>query len=98
MVWFHKPVRAFYPTPRDVFGQDELTVSAWHTPGKELKFETNHPEFRTMKITSAGPMKTFWFNGEEKATVNFDTSSKYRLLETTIYCLVLTIFIAILHK
>merc|ERR1712061_809551 len=76
MVWFHKPVRAFYPTPRDVTGQDEMTVSAWHTPGKELKFETNLPEFRTMKVTSAGPAKTFWFNGEEKATVNFDTSSK----------------------
>merc|ERR1711971_291583 len=54
MVWFHKPVRAFYPTPRDVVGQDEMTVSAWHTPGKELKFETNLPEFRTMKVTSAG--------------------------------------------
>merc|ERR1712051_688217 len=76
MVWFHKPVRAFYPTPRDVVGQDEMTVSAWHTPGKELKFETNLPEFRTMKITSAGPTKTFWFNGEEKATVFFDSSSK----------------------
>merc|ERR1712110_438578 len=76
MVWFHKPVRAFYPTPRDVTGQDEMTVTAWHTPGKELKFETNLPEFRTMKVTSAGPAKTFWFNGEEKATVNFDTSSK----------------------
>merc|ERR1712037_355313 len=59
MVWFHKPVRAFYPTPRDVVGQDEMTVSAWHTPGKELKFETNLPEFRTMKVTSAGPAKTF---------------------------------------
>merc|ERR1712083_844353 len=34
------------------------------------------PEFRTMKVTSAGPTKTFWFNGEEKATVDFDTSSK----------------------
>merc|ERR1711918_315134 len=44
--------------------------------GKELKFETNLPEFKTMKVTSAGPAKTFWFNGEEKATVNFDTSSK----------------------
>merc|ERR1711971_248466 len=40
MVWFHKPVRAFYPTPRDVVGQDEMTVSAWHTPGKELKVVT----------------------------------------------------------
>merc|ERR1712158_67009 len=69
LVWFHKPVRAFYPTPRDVTGQDEMTVSAWHTPGKELKIETNLPEFRTMKVTSAGPVKTFWFNGEEKATV-----------------------------
>jgi len=76
MVWFSKPVRRLVPVTRDFVGQDELTVSAWHTPGKELKFETNLPEFRTMKITSAGPMKTFWFNGEEKATVNFDTSSK----------------------
>merc|ERR1711971_638191 len=71
---YEKPVRAFYPTPRDVVGQDEMTVSAWHTPGKELKFETNLPEFRTMKVTSAGPTKTFWFNGEEKATVDFDSS------------------------
>merc|ERR1712141_783003 len=61
---------------KDFVAQDELTVSAWHTPGKELKFETNLPEFRTMKVTSAGPTKTFWFNGEEKATVDFDTSSK----------------------
>merc|ERR1711982_230527 len=76
MVWFSKPVRRAVPIARDFVGQDELTVSAWHTPGKELKFETNHPEFRTMKITSAGPSKTFWFNGEEKATVDFDTSSK----------------------
>merc|ERR1711930_40650 len=76
MVWFSKPVRRLVPITRDFVGQDELTVSAWHTPGKELKFETNLPEFRTMKVTSAGPAKTFWFNGEEKATVNFDTSSK----------------------
>merc|ERR1719361_1395323 len=72
LVWFHQPVRSLFPTTRDVTGQDEMTVSAWHTPGKELKFETNLPEFRTMKVTSAGPAKTFWFNGEEKATVNFD--------------------------
>merc|ERR550519_621420 len=58
---------------RNFFGQDELTVSAWHPPGKELKVETNLPEYRTMKITSAGPTKTFWFNGEEKATVDFNT-------------------------
>merc|ERR1711963_1293080 len=32
MVWFHKPVRALYPTPRDLTGQDEMTVTAWHTP------------------------------------------------------------------
>merc|ERR1712079_645125 len=76
LVWFHQPVRSLFPTTRDVTGQDELTVSAWHTPGKELKIETNLPEFRTMKVTSSGPAKTFWFNGEEKATVNFDTSSK----------------------
>merc|ERR1719278_1599019 len=55
LVWFHQPVRSLFPTTRDVTGQDELTVSAWHTPGKELKIETNFPEFRTMKVTSAGP-------------------------------------------
>merc|ERR1712233_110464 len=76
LVWYSKPVRRLIPITRDFVGQDELTVSAWHTPGKELKFETNLPEFRTMKITSAGPTKTFWFNGEEKATVDFDSSSK----------------------
>merc|ERR1712152_90625 len=76
MVWFSKPVRRAVPIARDFVGQDELTVSAWHTPGKELKFETNHPELQTMKITSAGPTKTFFFNGEEKATVDFDSSSK----------------------
>merc|ERR1739844_149883 len=76
MVWFSKPVSRLVPVTRDFFGQDELTVSAWHTPGKELKVETNLPEYRTMKITSAGPTKTFWFNGEEKATVDFNTASK----------------------
>merc|ERR1712088_762566 len=76
MVWFSKLVRRLVPITRDFVGQDELTVSAWHTPGKELKFETNHPELQTMKITSAGPTKTFFFNGEEKATVDFDSSSK----------------------
>jgi hypothetical protein len=76
MVWFSKPVRRLVPVTRDFFGQDELTVSAWHTPGKELKIETNLPEFQTMKVTSDGPTKTFWFNGEEKATVDFDSSSK----------------------
>merc|ERR1712209_49767 len=76
MVWFHKPVRALYPTPRDLTGQDEMTVTAWHTPGKELKIESNLPEFQSMKITSAGPTKKFEFNGKEVATVDFDSSSK----------------------
>merc|ERR1712226_1386313 len=76
MVWFHKPVRAFYPTPRDVTGQDEMIVSAWHNPGKELKIETNLPEFKTMKVTSTGPTKKFELNGKEVATVDFDPSSK----------------------
>merc|ERR1712203_1337533 len=76
LVLFDQPVKGLFPTNRELTGQDEITVSAWHTPGKELKIETNLPEFRTMKVTSAGPAKTFWFNGEEKATVNFDTSSK----------------------
>merc|ERR1712083_291992 len=40
LVWFHQPVRSLFPTTRDVTGQDELTVSAWHTPGKELKIDT----------------------------------------------------------
>merc|ERR1711971_719591 len=66
MTWFSMPVRRLVPVVRDFTGQDELTVSAWHTPGKELKFETNLPEFRTMKVTSAGPTKTFWFNGRKR--------------------------------
>merc|ERR1712184_208895 len=65
MVWFSKPVSRLVPVTRDFFGQDELTVSAGHPPGKELKVETNLPEYRTMKITSAGPTKTFWFNGKD---------------------------------
>merc|ERR1712039_9339 len=76
MVWFHKPVRALYPTPRDLTGQDEMTVTAWHTPGKELKIESNLPEFQSMKITSAGATKKFEFTGKEVATVDFDSSSK----------------------
>merc|ERR1712200_322114 len=76
MVWFHKPVRALYPTPRDLTGQDEMTVTAWHTPGKELKIESNLPEFQSMKVTSVGPTKKFEFNGKEVATVDFDSSSK----------------------
>merc|ERR1719300_428419 len=70
------PMSPFYGWDHFYVGQDELTVSAWHTPGKELKFETNLPEVQTMKVTSAGPTKTFYFNGEEKATVDFDSSSK----------------------
>merc|ERR1711963_237071 len=66
MVWFHKPVRALYPTPRDLTGQDEMIVSAWHTPGKELKIETNLPEVQSMRVTSAGPTKKFEFNGKEE--------------------------------
>merc|ERR1711981_698186 len=48
MVWFHKPVRAFYPTPRDVTGQDEMTVSASHTmhlpSGKDLTIDLAWPK------------------------------------------------------
>merc|ERR1712032_1399361 len=76
MTWFSKSVRRLVPVVRDFTGQDELTVSAWHTPGKELKFETNLPEFQTLKVTSAGPTKKFEFNGKEVATVDFDSSSK----------------------
>merc|ERR1712227_301858 len=61
---------------RDITGQDEMIVSAWHTPGKELKIETNLPEVQSMKVTSAGPTKKFEFNGKEVATVDFDSSSK----------------------
>merc|ERR1711962_1203747 len=40
MVWFSQPVRGLFPITRDITGQDEMIVSAWHTPGKELKIET----------------------------------------------------------
>merc|ERR1711874_399252 len=43
MVWFSQPVRGLFPITRDITGQDEMIVSAWHTPGKELKIETNPP-------------------------------------------------------
>merc|ERR1712013_260772 len=70
MVWFSQPVRGLFPITRDITGQDEMIVSAWHTPGKELKIETNLPEVQSMKVTSAGPTKKFEFNGKEVATVD----------------------------
>merc|ERR1712165_493869 len=76
MVWFSQPVRGLFPITRDITGQDEMIVSAWHTPGKELKIETNLPEVQSMKVTSAGPTKKFEFNGKEVATVDFDSTSK----------------------
>merc|ERR1712107_135105 len=76
MVWFSQPVRGLFPITRDITGQDEMIASAWHTPGKELKIETNLPEVQSMKVTSAGPTKKFEFNGKEVATVAFDSSSK----------------------
>merc|ERR1711962_776255 len=76
MAWFSQPVRGLFPITRDITGQDEMIVSAWHTPGKELKIETNLPEVQSMKVTSAGPTKKFEFNGKEVATVDFDSSSK----------------------
>merc|ERR1711962_754772 len=51
MVWFSQPVRGLFPITRDITGQDEMIVSAWHTPGKELKIETNLPEFQSMKAS-----------------------------------------------
>merc|ERR1712088_355341 len=36
MVWFSKPVRRLVPITRDFVGQDELPVSAWHTPGRSV--------------------------------------------------------------
>merc|ERR1719447_2462701 len=57
MVWFSQPVHGLFPITRDITGQDEMIVSAWHTPGKELKIETNLPEVQSMKVTSAGPTK-----------------------------------------
>merc|ERR1711963_1066517 len=55
-----QPVRGLFPITRDITGQDEMIVSAWHTPGKELKIETNLPEVQSMKVTSAGPTKFGW--------------------------------------
>merc|ERR1711971_829661 len=62
-------------TPMSPFyGLDHFYVGKYYKDGERTR--TNLPEFRTMKVTSAGPTKTFWFNGEEKATVDFDSSSK----------------------
>merc|ERR1711879_683508 len=51
MVWFSQPVRGLFPITGDITGQDEMIVSAWHTPGKELKIETNLPEVQSMKAS-----------------------------------------------
>merc|ERR1712244_95588 len=76
MDWFSQTVSGLFPITRDITGQDEMIVSAWHTPGKEPKIETNLPEVQSMKVSSAGPTKRFEFNGKEVATVDFDSSSK----------------------
>merc|ERR1711883_53226 len=48
MVWFSKPVRRLVPITRDFVGQDELTVSAWHTmhlpSGKDLTIDLAWPK------------------------------------------------------
>merc|ERR1711928_154025 len=41
MVWFSQPVRGLFPITRDITGQDEMIVSAWHkmTPAaSDLEF------------------------------------------------------------
>merc|ERR1712233_306144 len=68
--------RGMFPVMFDYVVKYNINDAEQHQGKAKLKFETNLPEVQTMKITSAGPSKTFWFNGEEKATVDFDTSSK----------------------
>merc|ERR1711928_33180 len=44
MVWFSQPVRGLFPITRDITGQDEMIVSAWHTPGKDLTIDLAWPK------------------------------------------------------
>jgi len=76
LTWFHEPVRGMLITPRDIFGQDTLTISAVHIPGTELMIETNLPNVKSIKISGTGTTKKFELNGNELATVDFDPTSK----------------------
>merc|ERR1711956_171947 len=60
----------------DVIGQDELSVTAKHTPGAELMIETNLSEVQSVKVTTVGVTRKFELNGNELATIDFDASTK----------------------
>merc|ERR1712114_17132 len=76
LTWFHEPVRGWLITPRDIIGQDTLTITAMHTPGTELIIETNLPKVQSIKIYGTGTTKKFELNGNELATIDFDPSTK----------------------
>merc|ERR1711910_231909 len=54
----------------------ENTITLDGEKFSQEKIDTNLPEVKSMKVTSAGPTKKFEFNGKEVATVDFDSSSK----------------------
>merc|ERR1712226_32068 len=74
LTWFHEPVRGWLITPRDIIGQDTLTITAMHTPATELIIETNLPKVQSIKISGTGTTKKFELNGNELATIDFDPS------------------------
>merc|ERR1712008_549112 len=79
LVWYSQPIRSlegWFPCVRDVIGQDELSVTAKHTPGAELMIETNLSEVQSVKVTTVGVTRKFELNGNELATIDFDASTK----------------------
>merc|ERR1712088_661205 len=79
LVWYSQPIRSlegWMPCVRDVIGQDELSVTAKHTPGAELMIETNLSEMQSVKVTTVGATRKFELNGNELATIDFDSSAK----------------------
>ena len=78
IIWYHKPVEGFAPIPRNLFGQDELTVRVgqFHKLSK-LKFETNLPQLLIFNTTSEENTRTVEINGKEVLTIesNFHNST-----------------------
>jgi hypothetical protein len=75
-LWFHPATNAIVPSTQSIFGQEEITMNAWHTAGKELKVETNLPALKAMKITNTGITKKFELNGKELTQVDYDSAAK----------------------
>ena len=75
VVW-HQPTAGFlFPCTKHLVGQDEVSMSVWHTPGTELKVHTNLPHIESFKITTAGTTRKVELNGKEWVTVDYTPGS-----------------------